>query len=506
MVQAVCRRRLGDTPDADDAVQAVFVLLARDATKVRRRESLAGYLYRVAYLVALKAAGRAARRAVAPLPPDEVAMPSPPPDHAAQAAELKASIDAELAALPDRFRGPAVLCLVEGRTNAEAAAVLGVPVGTVDSRLHTARQKLRAGLLRRGIASAAVGGWEAAAPRAATAGEAAVAAYIRTAIGEAAIPAGVLELTQVVPTMTTTTAKALAAGLIGLGLLGGTGAGVYLAAAGDPPAEKKPAEQARPRPEAKPGVEIEVTLDAVKPAADARAALDRPSKMPAGVVALRDLFQQIEDEHQVIVRVDMAAFRRLVTATDGGDQLDPEFLKRILDLQVELPRQAARLPLRDLLSDVLARSSARCAVQVRGDQLVIVPAYQPITRPGEKGDETSMLVPENVIAEQMWGPPVTLAADDQPLERVLADLRKQTGANIILDARCKDKREAVVSASATDVRLLSALRVVADMADLDAVWMNNVFYVTTKENAERLERKVREELFGKPTAPAPAKK
>ena len=78
-------------------------------------------------------------------------MPDPPTP-SWERAELKVVIDAELAGLSDRFRSVVVLCLIEGRTNSEAAAMLGVPVGTVDSRLSTARNRLQARLKRRGVA------------------------------------------------------------------------------------------------------------------------------------------------------------------------------------------------------------------------------------------------------------------------------------------------------------------------------------------------------------------
>ncbi|VTU00153.1 sigma-70 family rna polymerase sigma factor : RNA polymerase sigma factor, sigma-70 family OS=Singulisphaera acidiphila (strain ATCC BAA-1392 / DSM 18658 / VKM B-2454 / MOB10) GN=Sinac_0102 PE=4 SV=1: Sigma70_r2: Sigma70_r4_2 [Gemmataceae bacterium] len=151
MVLAVCRRRLGHGADAEDAFQATFLALAWKAHALDRSGSLAGWLYRVAHLAALKAARQRARHpAGAPLPAD-VCDPDPP-SAACEGHELRALIDAELAALPDKFRSVVVLCLVEGRTSAEAAAVLGVPVGTVDSRLSTARQKLRSRLARRGVA------------------------------------------------------------------------------------------------------------------------------------------------------------------------------------------------------------------------------------------------------------------------------------------------------------------------------------------------------------------
>lgn len=148
LVFGTARRALGNAPDADDAFQAAFLALARRAATVRSGEALGGWLHRVALRAALKVRAARARRAAregAPLP-DRAARATPAPDDTA------AVIDEELARLPEKLRVAFVLCELEGRADAEAAAQLGCPVGTVQSRLSRARERLRARLSRRGLA------------------------------------------------------------------------------------------------------------------------------------------------------------------------------------------------------------------------------------------------------------------------------------------------------------------------------------------------------------------
>src|SRR6202790_3914478 len=68
MVLNVCRRVLRDAHDAEDAFQATFLIFVRKLGSIGKREAVAGWLYKVAYRVALRARQRAALRRADPLP------------------------------------------------------------------------------------------------------------------------------------------------------------------------------------------------------------------------------------------------------------------------------------------------------------------------------------------------------------------------------------------------------------------------------------------------------
>ncbi len=150
MVLGVCRRILGDAHEAEDAFQATFLVLARKAATVVRREKVASWLYGVAVRTAKEARGRAARRRARE---ERVSTPIhvEPPDDAFPD-ELRDILDEELARLPARHRGPVVLCELEGLPRPEAARRLGIPEGTLSSRLARAKARLRDRLARRGVA------------------------------------------------------------------------------------------------------------------------------------------------------------------------------------------------------------------------------------------------------------------------------------------------------------------------------------------------------------------
>jgi RNA polymerase sigma factor (sigma-70 family) len=158
MVLGVCRRVLGNGPDAEDAFQAAFLVLARKAASLRRPEAVGGWLHGVAVRLARKARRAADRRRVPGLAAGpEPSDPHPDPLDRLSARELLALIDEEVAALPEVYRLALVLCDLEERTQPEAARLLGWSPGSLRGRLLRGRALLRQRLRRRGVALASVG-------------------------------------------------------------------------------------------------------------------------------------------------------------------------------------------------------------------------------------------------------------------------------------------------------------------------------------------------------------
>lgn len=208
MVWGVCRRTLPLIEDVEDAFQATFLVLVRRAGSVRPRSLLANWLYGVARQTALKARAMTARRHQREK--QVTSMPEPAAREHDLRDDLLPLLDEELARLPAKYRAVVVLCDLEGAGRAVAARHLGVPEGTVASRLARARAMLAQRLARRGLrmgsaAVAAVLAQEAAA-RAPTA---ALASALRGASLLATGQAAALAVSGRVATLTEGVLKAM---------------------------------------------------------------------------------------------------------------------------------------------------------------------------------------------------------------------------------------------------------------------------------------------------------
>jgi len=159
LVFGVCRRVLNDANDAEDAFQATFLVLVRKGATLRDPERLASWLYGVASRTARKGRAKAATRTKSERQAGE--MPSKS-DHDKSNRdmttgdmtyqELRAALDEEISKLPEKYALPLVMCYLEGKTNAQAAAQLGWPEGSISRRLSRARELLRSRLAKRGMA------------------------------------------------------------------------------------------------------------------------------------------------------------------------------------------------------------------------------------------------------------------------------------------------------------------------------------------------------------------
>jgi RNA polymerase sigma factor (sigma-70 family) len=251
LVFGVCRRVLHNGHAAEDVFQATFLVLIRKAASLDRARPLGGWLYTVAHRLALTARANERRRQRG----EEQAARRRPPAEGDDPGrgDLVVALEEELHRLPARHRAPLVLCYLEGKTNDQAAEILGCPRGSMAARLAQARERLRACLVRRGFVAPAAGLTAALA----TAAQAAVPLplldnTVRAALwfaGEEARAAGFVSARAVAlargacRAMFLKRLKMAAALLLAFALLG-TGATLLLRAA--PQAPDQPPSEARP--------------------------------------------------------------------------------------------------------------------------------------------------------------------------------------------------------------------------------------------------------------------
>src|SRR5262245_45380464 len=213
LVIAAARQLLTDPADVDDAFQAAWLMFVRESKSIRAGAALSGWLYRLAYRIAVRLRQRQdKRRELGEARADE-------PDLSWR--EACGILHEELDRLPDKFRLPLVLCYLDGRSRDEAAKQLGWTEGMVKGRLERGRDALRERLTRRGVTLSAGLLGAIAASRAEAVAPHLVNSITRFVTNPAVAPAGLTALCAgVAPTMMTPRRWPIAAALLVAGILG----------------------------------------------------------------------------------------------------------------------------------------------------------------------------------------------------------------------------------------------------------------------------------------------
>lgn len=150
-VFGICRRVLGDSHAAEDAFQATFLVLARKANMLDRDNPITGWLYKVAYHVALRTRAISARQRTLEKKAKCSADVATQEDDDLEREELRRVVNQELELLPEKYRAPLALCYLDGRTHEDAARELGLPRGSMAKRVADALARLRERLVSRGV-------------------------------------------------------------------------------------------------------------------------------------------------------------------------------------------------------------------------------------------------------------------------------------------------------------------------------------------------------------------
>jgi RNA polymerase sigma-70 factor (ECF subfamily) len=140
----VARGVLRNTADAEDVAQEALLRAYQSFDRLRDRSRFRAWLVRISFRLALDRLRSVKRRELRDVLWSQPAHqpPAATAEDLAAAGEFQANLDRALEELPGKLRLVLLLAAMEGHTIDEIASLLGIPVGTVKSRIHVARKQL----------------------------------------------------------------------------------------------------------------------------------------------------------------------------------------------------------------------------------------------------------------------------------------------------------------------------------------------------------------------------
>ncbi len=142
-IQRVCYRFTGNSEDAADLTQEVFVKAYRSLPKFRGTSAFSTWLYRIAVNACLSFKASRKNRAEEWDEDHDIAADGPSAEESLDASLNAETVRAALDALPEKQRVTVIMKVLEERTHAEVAEILGSNVGTVKANLFFAIRNLR---------------------------------------------------------------------------------------------------------------------------------------------------------------------------------------------------------------------------------------------------------------------------------------------------------------------------------------------------------------------------
>jgi len=141
-LQQVCRRMIGNAADTEDALQETILGIYRGLPTFRAAAQLSTWAYRIAVRTCLHSRRKRRRNSS-----EDLAESLPAKrDDSSEEARLAQRLDRAVAALRPAYRTVFSLCCIDDLNQADVARILGIPEGTVWTRLHRARKELAASL------------------------------------------------------------------------------------------------------------------------------------------------------------------------------------------------------------------------------------------------------------------------------------------------------------------------------------------------------------------------
>jgi RNA polymerase sigma-70 factor (ECF subfamily) len=140
----VARGVLRNTADAEDVAQEALLRAYQGFDRLRDRSRFRAWLVRISFRLALDRLRSVKRRELRDVLWSQPAHqpPAATAEDLAATGEFQANLDRALEELPGKLRLVLLLAAMEGHTIDEIASLLGIPVGTVKSRIHVARKQL----------------------------------------------------------------------------------------------------------------------------------------------------------------------------------------------------------------------------------------------------------------------------------------------------------------------------------------------------------------------------